>query len=319
VCFQELGDEDNAIGLCPTCHRNYDELPEPGFVFLPDLKYMIRFEKADQARRRKAQRDQAIFLSRIVPTPERYRLEQEQEGVIDTDATGGQYRRYVLHDFLQLGLRQQLHNSTCEWAGSPTAALQNVMRIIGRSPKGLPLRVREELGELLRLYEWDISQDSIEHVFSQAESPPSGESQESGNDREIFQAGVSQDGQSHETSGRDRKRAAGNKRTRRTDNTQFENAHQFRKRRIARQHHANSSPPLEFVPDSLPDLINSVDDHHSQGSGPDTGTYLTERHAGQTHEFSFKWGPLGTSNSDETRLHSRHNAVNRSICRNLSD
>jgi len=99
--------------------------------------------------------------------------------------------------------------------------VQRAIRIVGHSPEGLPPEVPGQLRELA-LYEWDISQELIENVPSPAEFPSSGESQESGNSREISQHGVPKDGQSHETSvnhdssrtGGDGKRKAGNKRTR---------------------------------------------------------------------------------------------------------
>ena len=39
---------ENSITLCPLCHRNFDDLNRPGFIFLPDdLGYFISAARAD--------------------------------------------------------------------------------------------------------------------------------------------------------------------------------------------------------------------------------------------------------------------------------
>ena len=71
-----------------------------------------------------------------------------------------------------------------------------------------------------------------------------------------------------------------------------------RKKRIVRQDSVNSSPPVEFLPDSLPDLINSIDDQHTQGRDLDIDTGLTDRRVGEkTKCFEHKSCPYVTSNA----------------------
>jgi hypothetical protein len=294
VSFEELGDEDNATGLCPTCHRNFDAPFDPGFVFLPeDLDYFVRFEKADQTRRRQEKAAHGIQLARLVPNAERYRLQQEQDGKVGSDAVGGQYRRYILQDFLPQGLREILHSSTREWHGSPAAAIQRGIRIVGHSPPGLPPTVRQQLRDLLALYEWDFSQYSPSNAPSPSESTSTDQNLESANRQHAYQDSVPQDDKARKqervgrefsgTQGRGHEEGINKRKCSGADELQEE--YYGPKRRMTREEWEYDSNRSEAPPESLPDLDNSKNEENSQDDSQEAsiehtwGRYMTSSDA----------------------------------------
>ncbi|KAL2349672.1 hypothetical protein BJ546DRAFT_1126454 [Cryomyces antarcticus] len=100
ITFQQLGDVGNAIPLCPLCHRNFDDMVNHRFIFVPaDLEYFIQYEKADQDRRREIGKRTGTVPIRVAPTAELYRDHQIRAEVIDAHVCGGTYLRFTLRDY----------------------------------------------------------------------------------------------------------------------------------------------------------------------------------------------------------------------------
>jgi hypothetical protein len=173
LCFNDLNHPDNAIPLCPTCHRNFDDIIQPGFVFIPtDLDYFIHYEEEDQKRRRLLGPDEeGNFPGRYgVPSAESYRDHQRATKDIPDNAVSGLYTRYVLRKFLPpmitygLGSFQQAK----PWHGSPAAALRRACMVLGNmaTPKGaIPNEVRKKLQKLADLW-MEVDVDWWDHSIA---------------------------------------------------------------------------------------------------------------------------------------------------------
>ncbi|KAH8431475.1 uncharacterized protein LDX57_009138 [Aspergillus melleus] len=136
----------NAMALCPVCHRLYDDGWDPGFTFWPvDLDFFIRFELRDRARRRRLPPTEQ--RQRRVPTARQYQFHQK-----GTDKEGwGMYQRVYLNDSkLSMFIKDE---PTKAWSGSPMAALRRAIGAIG-SPRSFrfPPNVIEKLRILQDLY-----------------------------------------------------------------------------------------------------------------------------------------------------------------------
>ena len=175
LCFQNIAHQDNAISLCPTCHSNFDDLNQPGLIFIPtNVEYFIEYEKNDQKRRRETphiQREgRSICVGRYgVPSPDEYQ-----------NNAGGLYTRYYLRRCFPEAMVASVgrFGEPKHWHGSPSAALRRAQLLLGNTVvKGLPKDVRRKLNELASLYldldlETDLGQD-YEPGFEAAGSPAS--------------------------------------------------------------------------------------------------------------------------------------------------
>ncbi|EON69692.1 hypothetical protein W97_08952 [Coniosporium apollinis CBS 100218] len=167
MTFDHLGDIDNAIPLCPTCHRNFDDINKPGLIFLPsDLRYFIDFEKEDFRCRESRARDTGSIPKRTCPTPQMYLEHQIRNGIVkEQEGTlGGLYLRYTLYDYFPRlgqssawipGLRPFQEPES--WHGAPMAAIWRASLILGNPLCGIPFKEARLLGELRDLYKRKIS------------------------------------------------------------------------------------------------------------------------------------------------------------------
>ncbi|KAJ9634362.1 hypothetical protein H2199_009020 [Coniosporium tulheliwenetii] len=155
-----LADDANAVPLCPLCHRNFDDLINPGFIFFPcDIVFFETFEQADFRRRRERYFTTRTPVQRITPTGEDYRAHQLRAGQIEEDVNGGLYQRYMLYDYLPKYRCCAAVNrvgqvvEAARWHGDPMAALHRSFAALSSTVlRGLPLDKRMELQELQNLY-----------------------------------------------------------------------------------------------------------------------------------------------------------------------
>ena len=166
--FSHLGHIENGIPLCPLCHRNFDDLMNPGFIFIPtDIEYFADFERKDMERRRALwkQSKYKTKMGRICPSPNNYRLHQLNEGILPDGACGGLYYRYTLRDYFpRLGQPAFVPGrgpfptvGAKPWHGAPTAALRRAFPVLGHLlAQGIPGEVREALWGLQKLYLQEI-------------------------------------------------------------------------------------------------------------------------------------------------------------------
>jgi len=147
------GDFNNAILLCPLCHRNFDDYASPGFVVIPsDINFFMQWERKDQERRWAMRRDFGQRTTRICPGPDNY---AEQ----CASTAGGVYRRFTVQDyFSQLRTRSgpgigELVDEA-RWHGDPMATLRRTFLALGNmAVEGIPREVRTQLRQLQALYE----------------------------------------------------------------------------------------------------------------------------------------------------------------------
>lgn len=142
--IEHPGDIDNAIPLCPLCHRNYDNEQFQGFIFIPEeLEYFKSYEVEDMQKRLEEYQDTGIFRDRECPDRQSYRDHQLRTGAISHDELGGKYARYVLRDYFpkfQYPGNQQIPRvgqvfPPAAWHGDPTAALVRAFAILDRDGK----------------------------------------------------------------------------------------------------------------------------------------------------------------------------------------
>ncbi|TKA73643.1 hypothetical protein B0A49_09877 [Cryomyces minteri] len=164
ITFDHLGHVDNAIPLCPTCHRNFDDINHPGLVFLPsDLQYFIDFENENFRSRQTLARNTGSVPPRTCPTPQMYLEHQVRTDAVSEDASGGLYLRYTLYDYFHtfgpkntwipgLGPFQEPE----QWHGAPMAALWRAFLILGNPFSGIPDKEKRLLRELQDLYQRQI-------------------------------------------------------------------------------------------------------------------------------------------------------------------
>ncbi|TKA39991.1 hypothetical protein B0A49_13781, partial [Cryomyces minteri] len=178
ITFEQLGDVGNAIPLCPLCHRNFDDMVNPGFIFVPaDLEYFIQYEEADQDRRREIGKRTGAVPIRVAPTAESYRDHQIRAEAIDAHACGGTYLRFTLRDYFpKLGQPPFVPGpgpfvNPEPWHGAPTAALQRGFRVLGNPLlRGIPRKIKQSLHTLLALYQEEVLEDDISGQRTQADA-----------------------------------------------------------------------------------------------------------------------------------------------------
>lgn len=148
LAFESLADIQNAVTLCPTCHREFDDTQCPGFIFFPsNLQFFIDFERQDYERRGRWTTDGYDTPTRVCPSAEQYET-----------GPSHLYNRIVLQNYLP-----RLGSETSDmigslpprsWHGSPMAALMRAFLILG-SPVlagAIPPEQRALLRELQDLY-----------------------------------------------------------------------------------------------------------------------------------------------------------------------
>ena len=140
-----LHESCNAVSLCPTCHANFDDTNNPGFVFLPaELDYFIEYEHNDWERRRDLMkagvRNGGV---RKCPGPEEYA------------ERGGSYLCYTLRDFLgQYHTIRKGHVREVQWPGAPAASLRRTFGLFAHFHlmDMLPANIENQLKHLFELY-----------------------------------------------------------------------------------------------------------------------------------------------------------------------
>jgi hypothetical protein len=153
---------DNGIPLCALCHRNFDDLYNPGFVFIPaDIAYFKDYEERDKKRRLEHYNRHGTRLKRSCPSPEDYRQQQLRHNIIQADSHGGLYDRYTLRDYFpsfgccrkNRTIRTGELFPPASWHGDPMAALRRGFAILGSvTLDGIPMGIRKALQELHNQY-----------------------------------------------------------------------------------------------------------------------------------------------------------------------
>lgn len=199
ITFEHLGSEQNAIALCGTCHANFDNPNQPGFIFLPtNLRYFIEFEKRDFSyREERARRCGGIIDNRAVPTAAAY-LQQIKDGVVGEDAIGGLYQSYTLRNYFPSFVTQENYAfipgpgpfTPGEWHGDPMAAIWRGFRILGDPLNKIPEEEETLLWELRRLYQREVKLqgDSAGTSVGTAGDGNSGAGQRRGDDTSGYNA-----------------------------------------------------------------------------------------------------------------------------------
>lgn len=167
----DIAGVENGVALCPTCHRAFDDLGNPGIVFLPtDLAYFICFEENDQQRRA---RDGS---ARLCPTAEQYYTHQMGNSTIGTTSTGGLYNVYILTEISALWTEETTRRVTSlprPWHGEPLAAIRRGIHALGSlNISRIPTEVAAQLRRLQDLYQAE-PQGAQTHP-SHPPPPPSG-------------------------------------------------------------------------------------------------------------------------------------------------
>lgn len=150
----------NAIALCPSCHRAFDNALDPGLFFYPvDLEYFIRIEKENYQFR--CQRGESGSKEpRTCPTRETYKQHQEAQELIPANACGGLYQCIILRDdylpkFSRPICLSELNTTLAmkSWHGAPSAALRRAFAALGTLRVNvIPLEIQSKLRELQMLY-----------------------------------------------------------------------------------------------------------------------------------------------------------------------
>ncbi|TKA61113.1 hypothetical protein B0A49_12752 [Cryomyces minteri] len=156
--------EQNAIPLCPSCHRAFDNVNDPGLAFIPtDLQYFIDSEKRDFKNRTDIARRLGHIQPRMTPTPQSYLEHQMNQGKLPRDACGGQYWRYTLRDYFPVNADKSFipglgpFKEPGLWHGAPMAALKRAFQILGDPVvKGIPEEQMNALWELRKLYAREV-------------------------------------------------------------------------------------------------------------------------------------------------------------------
>ncbi|OAP62760.1 hypothetical protein AYL99_01987 [Fonsecaea erecta] len=160
LTFDHLGDEQNGLPLCPSCHRAFDDLNNPGLIFIPiDLDYFIDFELKDYQSRIDIAQRHGDIPPRMVPTPQMYSEYLKRQNLLSSEAVGGLYWRYTLRDFFPVNADRSFipglgpFKEPGVWCGAPTAALRRVFHIFGNpTTEGIPEPQLEQLWQLRKLY-----------------------------------------------------------------------------------------------------------------------------------------------------------------------
>ena len=110
-------DINNGIGLCDTCHTNFDLNPDPGLIIVPtDLEFFVEFEKANYDYRVQQARLGIASPRRKCPSANDYQRHQATTGDIPSDGLG-LYSGIILTDFLGTVERPVLDPRP--WHGEP--------------------------------------------------------------------------------------------------------------------------------------------------------------------------------------------------------
>ncbi|KAK4920750.1 hypothetical protein LTR66_016714 [Elasticomyces elasticus] len=160
LTFDSLGDEQNAIPLCPSCHRAFDNVNDPGFVFIPtDMPYFVDFEKKDFKNRTDIARRLGYVPPQMTPKPQAYLEHQVSQGILSSDACGGQYWRYTLRDYFPVNADKSFipglgpFKEPGLWHGAPMAALRRAFQVVGDPVvEGILEEQVNALWELRKLY-----------------------------------------------------------------------------------------------------------------------------------------------------------------------
>ncbi|RDW63049.1 uncharacterized protein DSM5745_10160 [Aspergillus mulundensis] len=132
----------NAVPLCATCHRVFDNMTDPQVTFYPaDLDFFIRFELRDRARRRK------------LPGPSKRRVPTARQYI--QHSGGGLYRR-VFFRWNRVDRRDGWvppGPDPAPWKGSPIAVIRRATAVL-TSPRGagIPPEDHKRLFILWQLY-----------------------------------------------------------------------------------------------------------------------------------------------------------------------
>ncbi len=136
LTFESLEDEGNAVVLCPTCHRNFDDINYPGLLFLPtDLSFFIEYEKRDFDERSRIAALQGVIRLRQTPTAQEYHDHLQQRDAISEDELGGLYYRYTLRDYFPIHMDTSFvpglgpYTLPGLWHGAPMAALSSAFSV----------------------------------------------------------------------------------------------------------------------------------------------------------------------------------------------
>ena len=160
LTFDHLGDQQNGIPLCPSCHRAFDDINNPGLVFVPtELYYFIEFEEKDHENRREIARRLGHVPPRLVPTPQMYSEHLKRRGLLSQDDSGGLNWRYTLRDYFPVNADKTFipglgpFKEPGIWHGAPMAALKRAFQILGDpSVEGITEEQLESLWKLRKLY-----------------------------------------------------------------------------------------------------------------------------------------------------------------------
>ena len=130
----------------------------------------MKYEIEDRKRRRRLGRRQGTIPARVCPTAETYQSHQIQMGIQEAALTGGLYTRLVLHDFLPQypgrkpfvpGLSE--YGATKSWTGSPMAALQRAILMMGKlNLVGVPRDIVLDLRALQDIYTTPIDLNEVD-------------------------------------------------------------------------------------------------------------------------------------------------------------
>ncbi|BCR92550.1 uncharacterized protein ACHE_80450A [Aspergillus chevalieri] len=149
LLLTSLRDVDNGIGLCPTCHNNFDTAPDPRLVIVPtDLDFFINFEEKDY-RERTLAANGGFSVPRQCPTKDQYKDHQIANGEILEGS--GLYAPYILMRFYATGFKPNL--SPRPWHGQPVHMIRRALIALGSlNYRNLPDGVSDKLRTLLELY-----------------------------------------------------------------------------------------------------------------------------------------------------------------------
>lgn len=144
-----LNHVDNGIGLCPTCHNNFNTAPDPRLVIVPtDLDFFINYEELDY-RDRMLAANQGFAVPRQCPTKEQYSENQAANGTIQQGSR--LYKPYILVKFYASGFEPDL--SPRPWHGQPVHMIRRAFIALGSlNYRKLSQEVAIKLRRLSELY-----------------------------------------------------------------------------------------------------------------------------------------------------------------------
>lgn len=198
---------ENSITLCPLCHRNFDDLLRPGFVFLPDdLGYFISSARADLQERQKILDEENRVQRRRIPSHEDYHMHcATRDGIAFESLDGGHYKRYTLRDYYPSGVTlfhgENPYQDRKTWPGSPYATIRRAFYALGIKAKNFPAETKADLRELSDLYDAEPKPRARPRPASRAAETTSAPSPSG--------AGAEEDGHNSRPEGRDRPPATG--------------------------------------------------------------------------------------------------------------